>query len=56
MNPEPLVRPLIAAGELVELVPGRPLDTPLHWQHPRLSTDALDRLTQAVAAAAKTLR
>ncbi|MFN8840455.1 MAG: LysR family transcriptional regulator ArgP [Burkholderiales bacterium] len=56
MNPEPLVRPLIAAGELVELVPGRPLDTPLHWQHPRLSTDTLDRLTQAVAAAAKTLR
>lgn len=56
MNPEPLVRPLIAAGALVELVPNRPLDTPLHWQHPRLSGERLERLTTAVVHAAKALR
>lgn len=55
MNPEPLVRAAIAAGELVELVPGRPLDTPLHWQHTRLSTPSLERLTRAVLQAAKAL-
>jgi LysR family transcriptional regulator (chromosome initiation inhibitor) len=53
MNPEVLARPHLAAGRLVELVPGTPLDVSLHWQHPRLAPPILDRLTAAVVAAAR---
>lgn len=52
MNPRALVADAIAAGRLRELVPRRPLDTPLHWQHARLATPALERLTAAVLDAA----
>lgn len=48
MNPEPLVRPLIAATRLVALDPVLPLDTPLHWQTSRVARAALAPLTQAV--------
>ncbi|HYD39338.1 MAG TPA: LysR family transcriptional regulator ArgP [Anaeromyxobacter sp.] len=53
MNPELLARPHLEAGRLVELVPGVPIDVPLHWQHPRLAPPILERLTAAVIAAAR---
>jgi LysR family transcriptional regulator (chromosome initiation inhibitor) len=51
--PESLVEGPLREGRLVELVPGRPLDVPLHWQHVRLATPSLDRLTAAVLGAAE---
>lgn len=53
MNPEPLVRSHLAAGRLVEVLPGRPLDVVLHWQVAQLKLPALDRLTQQVLAVAQ---
>jgi LysR family transcriptional regulator (chromosome initiation inhibitor) len=53
MNPEALVAPLLARGELVEIAPGRVLDVPLHWQHWRLDAQVLRELTAAVDAAAR---
>lgn len=53
MNPQPLVDAHLAAGRLVELVPGCPLDVPLHWQHARLGTRILDALARQVAAEAR---
>lgn len=41
-----------AEGELVELVPGASVSVPLFWQHSRLRTPSLERLTDAVLAAA----
>lgn len=48
MNPEPLVRSHLAAGRLVELLPGRPLDVPLHWQVAQLPMTQLQSLTRQV--------
>ena len=48
MNPEPLVRSHLAAGRLVELQPGRPLDVPLHWQMAQLPMAPLQALTRHV--------
>lgn len=42
-----------SGGELVELVPGASVDVPLYWQHSRLRTPSLDRLTEAVLTAAR---
>jgi LysR family transcriptional regulator, chromosome initiation inhibitor len=52
MNPEALVAPLLAAGDLVELQPGTALDVVLHWQHWRLDADVLQALTRCVRTAA----
>jgi LysR family transcriptional regulator (chromosome initiation inhibitor) len=52
MNPEALVAPLLARGELVEVAPGVALDVPLHWQHWRLDSDVLHTLTRGVRTAA----
>lgn len=52
MNPEALVRPHLASGALRELLPGTPLDVPLHWQFTRLAAPALGPLTQAIRRAA----
>jgi LysR family transcriptional regulator (chromosome initiation inhibitor) len=52
MNPLALVEGHLAAGRLVELVPGRGLDVPLYWQAVRLPVAALDRLGAAVHGAA----
>ncbi|MGL6208249.1 MAG: LysR family transcriptional regulator ArgP [Paracoccaceae bacterium] len=52
MNPEPLVAPHLAAGRLVELIPGTPLDTPLYWQFTRASAPVLAPLTMAIRRAA----
>ncbi len=55
MNPEPLVAQHLAAGSLVELQPGTPLDVALYWQFTRLAAPALQPVTQAVRHAAATL-
>ncbi len=48
MNPESLVRSHLAAGRLVELLPGSPLDVPLHWQVAQLPMAQLQTLTRHV--------
>ena len=53
MNPQSLARPHLAAQRLVELLPGRAIDVPLHWQASRLALPALAHLTDAVLAAAR---
>ncbi|MFD0982799.1 LysR family transcriptional regulator ArgP [Tropicimonas aquimaris] len=53
MNPEPLARPLIAAGKLVALDPDLPLETPLHWQTSRVARAALAPLSAAVRQVAR---
>ncbi|MCH8685013.1 LysR family transcriptional regulator ArgP [Pedomonas mirosovicensis] len=52
MNPEPLARPHLTAGRLVELQPGTALDVPLFWQWSRAIEDALAPMTTAVLTAA----
>jgi LysR family transcriptional regulator (chromosome initiation inhibitor) len=56
MNPDVLVAPLLASGDLVELVPGAHLEVPLHWQHWRLEAPQLRELTRCVVDAAAPLR
>jgi LysR family transcriptional regulator (chromosome initiation inhibitor) len=46
------VQPLLASGELVELVPGQTLAVPLYWQHRRRGLMALEALSRAVQKAA----
>ncbi len=53
MNVEAMVRPLIEAGELVELLPGSPLDVPLYWQVARRVETSLVRLTRAIRESAR---
>lgn len=55
MNPEPLVAQHLAAGSLVELQPGTPLDVALYWQFTRLAAPALQPVTKAVRHAAAKL-
>jgi LysR family transcriptional regulator (chromosome initiation inhibitor) len=52
MNPAGLVAGHLAAGRLVELVPGAVLDVPLYWQFARLSAPVLAPVTQALRHAA----
>jgi LysR family transcriptional regulator (chromosome initiation inhibitor) len=52
MNPDVLVAPLLASGELVEIAPGQSLEVPLYWQHWSLDAEVLHALTEAVVAAA----
>ena len=53
MLPDALAAPQLASGALVELVPGTPLDVPLHWQQARATSAWLDGLTREVLAAAR---
>jgi len=53
MLPEALAAPHLSSGTLVELVPGTPLDVPLHWQQARATSAWLDGLTRVVLAAAR---
>jgi LysR family transcriptional regulator, chromosome initiation inhibitor len=53
MLPDALAAPHLASGALVELVPGTPLDVPLHWQQARATSAWLDGLTREVLAAAR---
>lgn len=52
MNPEHLVADHLASGCLIELVPGRVIDTPLYWQINRISADLLKELTASVLRSA----
>jgi LysR family transcriptional regulator (chromosome initiation inhibitor) len=52
LHPEALIADRLAAGALVEIVPGTPLDVPLHWQHARAASALLEELARAVAAGA----
>ncbi|MEU2390180.1 LysR family transcriptional regulator ArgP [Streptomyces sp. NPDC007369] len=50
--PQPQAEPLLRSGDLVLLVPGRPLDVPLYWQQWKLDSPALSLVADVVAAAA----
>lgn len=52
MNPDVLVAPLLASGQLVELAPGVGIEVPLFWQHWRLDLAVMHALTSSVRAAA----
>lgn len=52
LHPTVMVDAPLAAGQLVELVPGQRVDVPLYWTVIRLQTQALRQLTEAVCAAA----
>jgi LysR family transcriptional regulator (chromosome initiation inhibitor) len=53
LNPEQLVAEHLAAGRLVELVPGSRIDTPLYWQINRIAADRLEPLTRQIVSAAR---
>lgn len=53
MFPETMIAPQLGDGSLVELVPGTPLDVPLHWQTARAASGVLDGLTRQIVAAAR---
>ncbi|WP_234266044.1 LysR family transcriptional regulator ArgP [Hydrogenophaga sp. NFH-34] len=53
MFPEVMIAQQLADGSLVELVPGTPLDVPLHWQTARAASGVLDGLTRQIVAAAR---
>jgi len=53
MHPETLIVSHLAAGSLVELVPGTPLDVPLYWQQARAASALLEGLTRHLQAAAR---
>lgn len=53
LHPQALVEAHLAEGSLVELMPGEPLDVPLHWQQARAASGLLDGLTRALVAAAR---
>lgn len=52
MHPLAMIAAHLDDGSLVELVPGTPLDVPLHWQSARAASGVLDGLGRAVLAAA----
>ena len=52
LHPQALIGPLLASGELVELLPDTPLDVPLYWQHARAASSLLEGLSRQVLAAA----
>ena len=53
MFPQGMVASQLADRSLVELVPGTPLDVPLHWQTARAASGLLDGLTRQIVAAAR---
>ncbi|WP_426189197.1 LysR family transcriptional regulator ArgP [Massilia sp. DWR3-1-1] len=52
MHAQSLIKAHLAAGTLVELVAGTPLDVPLYWHSARAASGLLERLSGAVIAAA----
>jgi LysR family transcriptional regulator (chromosome initiation inhibitor) len=54
MIPEPQAVPLLRAGRLTELAPGRVVDIPLYWQQWKLDSPALATVADAVTEAAAT--
>ncbi len=53
VHPLALAKEKLQSGELVELVPDKPLDVPLYWQQARVASSLMEALTQAVVAAAR---
>lgn len=53
LHPQALIASHLEDGSLVELVPDTALDVPLYWQHARAASGVLDRLSQAILAAAR---
>jgi len=53
LNPTKLIADHLAAGRLVELVPGATLDVTLHWQVSRLVSSRFPDLSRAVLEAAR---
>lgn len=53
LQPLALVATHLKEGRLVELVPGTPLDLPLHWQTARAASRLIDGLTRQVLAHAR---
>ncbi|MFF4370812.1 LysR family transcriptional regulator ArgP [Streptomyces sp. NPDC001594] len=51
--PEPQAEPLLRAGALVRLTPGRTLDVPLYWQQWKLDSPALAAVARLVAETAR---
>lgn len=56
MNPLPLVQDHIDRGELVVLRPRMREEAALYWQHWRMQSETMERLTDAVLAASAALR
>ena len=54
MMPSVTVEPMVRSGELVELVQGVRVRTPLHWQSRSQSSATLSRLSQIVSDVAET--
>lgn len=52
MVPEAQAEPLIEAGKLVVIAPGRALDVPLYWQQWKLDSPALSMVAEEVVRAA----
>lgn len=53
LNPEPLVRKLLDQGDLVEVLPDVPMETPLYWQISRITSKPLEILTKNITSAAR---
>lgn len=53
MVPQAQAGPLLEAGKLVVIAPGRTLDVPLYWQQWKLDSPALSMVARAVARAAE---
>jgi LysR family transcriptional regulator (chromosome initiation inhibitor) len=52
LQPLALIETHLSGGALVELLPDRPMDVPLYWQHARAASALLDALGRCVRAAA----
>lgn len=52
MNPEPLIAQHLKTGQLVPLLPDRPLEVTLHWQSSRMVAKAIAEVNRAVTDAA----
>lgn len=52
LQPLALIQTHLAGGALAELLPDRPMDVPLYWQHARAASALLDALGRCVRAAA----
>lgn len=53
MNPDVLVAPLIASGQLIDLAPERPLHVPLYWHWSRALARPLEALARQVLIASR---
>jgi LysR family transcriptional regulator, chromosome initiation inhibitor len=53
LQPLALIAGHLKDGSLIELLPDRPLDVPLYWQHARAASKLLEGLTREVLRSAK---